>query len=136
MEDQRPVCYNTDQNYRFDLERTNMSIFSKNRLMPYINKITGISAGENEVTYHEDSGVYTIKTANDDFRILQLTDIHLGGTIFSYGRDKKALMACEKLIRASQPDLVIVTGDLTYPDRVRNHSGGTVPQSQRFLPCV
>jgi predicted MPP superfamily phosphohydrolase len=117
MEDQRPVCYNTDQNYRFDLERTNMSIFSKNRLMPYIKKISGISAGENAVTYHEDSGVYTIKTANDDFRILQLTDIHLGGTIFSYGRDKKALMACEKLIRVSQPDLVIVTGDLTYPMR-------------------
>ena len=116
-----------------------MTIFSKNRLIHYIKNVsaitgeekknssvadsgeskTGYAEGrrENEIKYNNDSGVYTIKTDKEDFRILQLTDIHLGGTILSYGRDKKALMACEKLIRHTQPDLVVVTGDLTYPMR-------------------
>ena len=116
-----------------------MTIFSKNRLISYIKNVsaitgeekknssvadsgeskTGYAEGrrENEIKYNNDSGVYTIKTDKEDFRILQLTDIHLGGTILSYGRDKKALMACEKLIRHTQPDLVVVTGDLTYPMR-------------------
>ena len=105
-----------------------MTIFSKNRLIHYIKNVSPVNCGENnihyaannganEINYSEKSGVYTIKTDKEDFRILQLTDIHLGGTILSYGRDKKALMACEKLIRHTQPDLVVVTGDLTYPMR-------------------
>ena len=105
-----------------------MTIFSKNRLIHYIKNVSAVNCGENnihyaannganEINYSEKSGVYTIKTDKEDFRILQLTDIHLGGTILSYGRDKKALMACEKLIRHTQPDLVVVTGDLTYPMR-------------------
>ncbi|MBQ6229831.1 MAG: metallophosphoesterase [Eubacterium sp.] len=94
-----------------------MSIFSKNRLMPYINKVTEAFIARSNISYQEASGVYTIKADSDSFRILQLTDIHLGGTFLSYSRDKKALIACDKLIKHAKPDLVVVTGDLTYPMR-------------------
>ena len=99
-----------------------MSIFSKNRLIPYIKSIEKLAQSDNKISYHEDRGVYTISTGKDDFRILQLTDIHLGGTVLSYGRDKKALKACEKLIDHAKPDLVVVTGDLVYPMRGLTYS--------------
>lgn len=60
--------------------------------------------------------MYTIVQPNDrELRILQLTDIHLSCGIFSIEQDKKAVLACQKLIQAAKPDLVIVTGDLAYP---------------------
>lgn len=55
------------------------------------------------------------KEEGKPFRILQLTDIHIGGGILSAKKDKKALEAVEKLIKAATPDLVIITGDLVYP---------------------
>ena len=92
-------------------------IFSKARLMPYIESISERIDRKNDVSYNEDNGVYTIQTGREDFRILQLTDIHLGGALLSYGRDIKALKASEKLIRHTKPNLVVITGDLTFPKR-------------------
>ena len=62
------------------------------------------------------NGVTTIvKDADRPFRILQLTDIHYGAGWLSARRDKKALEAMRKLIDASKPDFIIITGDLFYP---------------------
>lgn len=72
------------------------------------------------ITYNEKDGVYTItRPENREMRILQLTDIHLAGGIFTVSQDKKAISACERLIRETEPDLVIVTGDLAYPIAVQ-----------------
>ncbi len=59
--------------------------------------------------------MYTITSSTDDFRILHLTDIHLGGSLYSYQKDMKALRACYAEIEHTKPDLVVVTGDLTFP---------------------
>jgi len=85
-------------------------------LQPYINSIPNIGSHNNTITYNEKDGIYTI-IDNDggDFKILQLTDIHLGGSIFSYSKDLKALKAVYQLLNTTKPDLVIVTGDLTFP---------------------
>jgi predicted phosphodiesterase len=59
---------------------------------------------------------YKITYATDDpIRILQLTDIHIGGGLLSIRNDKMAIKAVRTLIEHARPDLVIVTGDLVYP---------------------
>ena len=83
---------------------------------PYINSVPNIYDKANKIEYNEETGVYTITNDNkDDFKILQLTDIHLGGSVFSYRKDMKALKAVYELIDHTDPDFVIVTGDLTFP---------------------
>ncbi len=94
---------------------------------PYINTIPNIHERESRITYDESedgTGIYTITNENEDgnFRILQLTDIHLGGSITSYPNDLKALQTCFELIKYSRPDLVVVTGDLTYPVGISSFS--------------
>jgi len=64
----------------------------------------------------ENTGYYTfIKDDIEDFKILQLTDSHIGGGIFSIKEDKAVLDAIYTLVKASKPDLIIFTGDITYP---------------------
>ena len=82
---------------------------------PYINSLPVVEHRDNPIEYNEQSGVYTITAAGEDFKILHLTDIHLGGSLSSYRKDRKALEACYKEIEAAHPDLVIVTGDLSFP---------------------
>lgn len=82
---------------------------------PYINSIPYIYEGNDNITYNEETGIYTITSNEDDFKILQLTDIHLGGSVLSYNKDLKALKAIYKLIDYTKPDLVVVTGDMTFP---------------------
>ena len=82
---------------------------------PYINSLPVVEHGTDRIDYHDETGVYTITSEQEDFRILHLTDIHLGGSLFSYRQDHKALAACYKLIENAHPDLVIVTGDLCFP---------------------
>ena len=82
---------------------------------PYINSLPVVAHSDDPIAYDEASGVYTITAAADEFRILHLTDIHLGGSLFSYRQDKKALAACYALIEHTHPDLVIVTGDMSFP---------------------
>ena len=82
---------------------------------PYINSLPVVEHRANTVEYNEESGVYTITAAEEDFKILHLTDIHLGGSLFSARQDIKALTACYTLIDNIHPDLVLVTGDLSFP---------------------
>jgi len=85
-------------------------------LQPLINSMPNLSNHQNQITYDEESGVYTIVDADGgDFKILQLTDIHLGGSIFSSVKDSKALYSIYQLLNYAKPDFVIVTGDLTFP---------------------
>ena len=82
---------------------------------PYINSLPTVEHPADEIRYDDGSGVYTITAGDEDFKILHLTDIHLGGSLFSYRQDHKALAACYALIEHTHPDLVIVTGDLSFP---------------------
>lgn len=89
---------------------------------PYINKVSRVLQQNDDINYNEDNGVYTITTKKDEFKILQLTDIHLGGSIISYSKDIKSLEACYKLIKHTNPDLVVVTGDLVFPMGIMSFS--------------
>ena len=84
-------------------------------IQPYINRVPNVSERHSKIEYNDDNGVYTITMDNDDFKILQLTDIHLWGSSISFDKDLLALNAVYKLIAHTRPDLVFVTWDLTFP---------------------
>ena len=94
-------------------------------LQPYISTVKSVAPKEDIISYDDDSGVYTITTDKDNFKILQLTDIHLGGSAATVVKDYSALKACEELIKRARPDLVVVTGDLVFPVGVMSFSFNT-----------
>ena len=53
-------------------------------------------------------------TTDGDFKVMQLTDVHLGGGFLFSGGDKKAIHAVAAMVEAEKPDLVIVTGDISF----------------------
>jgi len=84
-------------------------------IQPIINSTPYIYQGNSTISYNEKTGIFTIVSEKDDFKMLQITDIHLGGGVISLDKDKKAMNAVFELINHTKPDLVVVTGDLTYP---------------------
>lgn len=63
-----------------------------------------------------DDETFAISIPKDrDFRILQLTDLHLGFGPLSRGMDRLALEAVRKLIEKTKPHLIVLTGDLIFP---------------------
>ncbi len=84
-------------------------------LSPYIVSISEIEHTEHDISYDDETGVYTIFADEGDFKILHLTDIHIGGSVNSSFKDFKALEACRKLIERTNPDFIVVTGDLVFP---------------------
>ena len=100
---------------------------------PYINTVPNISQTKAQIDYADDTGIYTVTKADEnDFRILQLTDIHLGGSITSYPNDMRALRTCFDLIDYAKPDLVVVTGDLCYPVGISSFSLNNTAPVQQF----
>jgi 3',5'-cyclic AMP phosphodiesterase CpdA len=61
-----------------------------------------------------DDGYYTFVT-DDNFKVMQLTDVHIGGGYLSVKKDSMAINAVAAMISEEKPDLVIVTGDIAYP---------------------
>lgn len=63
-----------------------------------------------------DDETFALRIPQDrDFRILQLTDLHLGFGLISKGKDKLALDAVRKIIEKSEPDMMVLTGDSVFP---------------------
>ena len=69
---------------------------------------------EEQLVPEEDAEGWTF-TTDGDFKVLQFTDVHIGGGAFSLGKDKKAMNAVAAMITAEKPDLVVITGDMAYP---------------------
>ena len=67
---------------------------------------------EDQLTPTVDGDGAPYFVTDGEFRILQLTDVHIGGGIFSRGEDKKAINAVAAMITAEKPDLVVVTGSV------------------------
>ena len=64
-------------------------------------------------TFDESLGYYVFtKEDGRDFKVLQFTDVHIGGGAFSHKKDAWAMNAIATMIRKEQPDFVVVTGDI------------------------
>lgn len=62
----------------------------------------------------EENGEYAFIT-DRELKILDLTDVHFGGGWMSFNKDRMAINAVAAMITAEKPDLVVVTGDISYP---------------------
>ena len=70
---------------------------------------------ENQLVPEKDSNGNWYFTTDDDFKVMHLTDIHIGGGFLSKTVDEKALNAVATMITKEKPDLVIATGDIAFP---------------------
>ncbi len=61
-----------------------------------------------------DDGVWNIYS-DRGLKVMQLTDIHLGGGWMSAKKDAMALNAVAAMITAEKPDFVVASGDIAYP---------------------
>ena len=79
-------------------------------------KAKSFSPVEVEELRFEDvgNGVWNIYS-DRELKVMQLTDIHLGGGWMSINKDSMALNAVAAMITAEKPDFVVVSGDIAYP---------------------
>lgn len=90
----------------------NTALYNAN--LERINEYSPV-VNENAVKPEKDAdGVYTF-TTDRELKILDLTDIHIGGGWMSFSKDRMAFNAVAAMVSAEKPDLVVITGDLVYP---------------------
>lgn len=65
-----------------------------------------------EVSYGDDGDPYFV--TDGECKVLQLTDVHIGGGVISSYNDRKAINAVAAMVTAEKPDLVVVTGDVSF----------------------
>ncbi len=70
---------------------------------------------ENQLVPQKDKNGYWYFTTDGDFKVMHLTDIHIGSGWMCHDKDKMALNAVATMITKEKPDLVIATGDIAYP---------------------
>lgn len=64
----------------------------------------------------DGEGDYTFTIPKDkELKILNLTDLHIGGGWGSIQTDRNALKAIHTLVKYSRPDLITITGDTLFP---------------------
>lgn len=97
-----------------------------------INRLARIQQNTVPIEYDEETGVYKLTMKDSEFKILQLTDIHFGGSLYSIKKDMKALDAVYDLIEYTKPDFVIVTGDMTFPLGIMSFSFNNSSAVQQF----
>ena len=88
------------------------SIHRKN-MESYIDGFSRVGYEHQLTPSVDERGNYTFIT-DGDFKVMQLTDIHLGGGFLFADGDKKAIHAVASMITEEKPDLVIVTGDISF----------------------
>ena len=79
-----------------------------------VAKIEKVSYENQLVPQKDTDGVWTFTTDND-LKIMQLTDVHIGAGWMCNKKDSMAINAVATMINVEKPDLVIVTGDIAYP---------------------
>lgn len=69
----------------------------------------------------EEDGNFTVIT-DGELKILQLSDIHIGGGAISANEDTAALSSVVRMVRHVKPDLVVLSGDIVYPIWIQSGS--------------
>ena len=99
-----------------------------------IKKIQSFAKVGAELTPVKDAetGNWTF-TTDREFKVLQLTDIHIGAGAFSLKKDAKAIDAVYTLIARTKPDLVIATGDIAYPVPFQAGTFNNIREAEVFV---
>ena len=79
----------------------------------YIDSFGAVEFDNQLVPQYDENGAAYFVT-DGEFKVMHLTDVHLGGSFISTKDDKKAMNAVAAMIATEQPDLVVVTGDISF----------------------
>lgn len=93
---------------------TVITVVSQNANVRKAQTFSAVEYEEQLIPEKDENGHWNF-TADRDFKVLQLTDVHIGGGWMSAKKDGMAMNAVAAMITAEKPDLVVVTGDVGYP---------------------
>lgn len=79
----------------------------------FVSSISAVEY-EDQLKPQLDDGYYTFVT-DEDIKVVQLTDVHIGAGWMSSKKDSMAINAVTAMLKQEKPDLVVVTGDIAYP---------------------
>lgn len=84
------------------------------KMMEYIDTFAVDDIDQNQLVPQKDEKGNRYFVTDDDFKVLHLTDIHFGGGILSAETDRMTANAVAAMVVAEKPDLVVVTGDISF----------------------
>lgn len=90
-----------------------LNIISNQSLRKYINSFEPVQYAEDRIVPVYEDGHMTIRT-DRELKIMHVTDVHIGGGIFTYKNDKKTIYELITMLQKEAPDIVICGGDNTY----------------------
>ena len=90
-----------------------VNAINEKRLNHYIDTFPQVVIESQLIPARDTDGV-TYFTTDREFKVMQLTDVHLGGGFLSHKTDKLTMNAIAAMIAQERPDLVIVTGDVSF----------------------
>lgn len=93
---------------------TGLNLLSIQNLLSKGNSYNTVEI-ENQLVPQKDENGYWYFTTDGDFKVMHLTDIHIGGGFMSKSVDEKALNAVATMVTKEKPDLVVATGDIAFP---------------------
>ncbi len=79
----------------------------------YIDSFEAVKYDDQLTPQYDEEGVAYFVT-DGDFKIMHITDVHIGGGVLSVRKDKMAINAVAAMITAEKPDLVVATGDISF----------------------
>ena len=91
---------------------------------------------ENQLVPVEDENGYWTFTTDEEFKVVQFSDIHIGAGWMCHGKDLKALNAVAAMVTEEKPDLVIVTGDIAYPIPVQAGTSDNLEEAKLFATLM
>ncbi len=91
---------------------------------------------ENQLVPYEDENGYWTFTTDEDFKVVQFSDVHIGAGWMCHGKDLKALNAVAAMVTEEKPDLVIVTGDVAYPIPVQAGTSDNLTEAKLFATLM
>ena len=90
----------------------NINVF--NDTVEYAQSFKPVEVEDKLVPQKDADGNWTFNT-DRDLKVVQLTDIHIGGGWMSQDEDRMALNAVATMLQTEKPDLVVITGDMVFP---------------------
>lgn len=79
-----------------------------------IERFETVEKDDKLIPEKDENGYWTF-TTDRALKVVQLTDVHIGGGWMCLKKDLMALNCVAAMLTEEKPDLVIVTGDVSYP---------------------
>ena len=93
---------------------TLLNISNSQKMLDYIDTFAVEDKNSAKLVPQKDEQGNWYFVTDGDFKVLHLTDIHFGGGVLSAETDKLTANAVAAMVTAEKPDLVIVTGDISF----------------------